>query len=510
MRGLCLWVMMIAASSVAAFGAAPPPDLTLVNDETPLTVGLFSQVAEKSMPSVVSIRIHLKLSADERKEQQKYKDFLENPSDHMDDPDFQKFMQRYFGGQFNDFQDFFLDPENLTVASGAGVIFDSAGHIVTNDHVISRDESQGDIEVKLYDGRTFRGDKVKVVAEAPLVDLAVLKIEGLDLRPAEFGDSEKVRISEPVLAIGHPLELDNSVSEGIISAKGRQIDKAVIEDHFQTTAMINPGNSGGALVNMRGEVVGINIAIATTTRRWQGIGFAVPSNTVRKVVENIIRSGKEGFGYLGIQMLGDSIVGERARLLNWYGLQNGVIVEGTVAGAAADKGGVKPDDIIVEVDGREIEDNQDLIRTVASRPIGDPIKLKVLRPNGKQELEPLDLSLVLGERPSQAELDEQLGAPTEIKAEEPVSQPSRPLGIQVEPAPEGLKILSVDEDSAAQRGMPVALQPGDVILRINWVSVSRIADLADSVDASHVKKRAEHLVHFTREGKLMRTLVPLK
>lgn len=504
-------LLVVAMAAGNAFGAVPvPADLSQVNDETPLTVGLFSKVAQSSMPSVVSIRVHLKLSEEEKKEQQKYKDFLDNPSDHMDDPDFQKFMQRYFGGMFDDFQDFFADPENLTVASGAGVIFDSTGHIVTNDHVIASDQAEGDLEVKLYDGRVFRGNQVKVVAEAPLVDLAVLKIEATDLYPAKFGDSDKVQIGEPVLAIGHPLELDNSVSEGIISAKGRRIDKAIIEDHFQTTAMINPGNSGGALVNMRGQVVGINIAIATTTRRWQGIGFAVPSNTVRKVVENIIKSGKEGFGYLGVQMLSDSLMGERARMLNWYGLKNGVIIEAVIPGAAAEQGGVRVDDVVVEVDGHEIEDNQDLIRSVASRPVGDKVKLKVMRPNEKQGLDPVELVLTLGERPSQAEIDEQLGQPAENKASAPQSQPSLPLGVEVEQTDQGIRIKSVIPESPAQRATPLPLRAGDIIVRVNWVTVRSASDLQAAVRPERVGKRAEHLVHVLREGKLMRMLIPVR
>jgi len=497
-------------AAIPSASSAQGIDLSQVNDNTPVTVGLFSKVAEQALPSVVSIRIHLKLTDEEKKQQEKFKSFLENPSEHMDDPDFKKFMQRYFSGMYEDFQDFFSNPENMTVSSGAGVVFDSMGHIVTNNHVVARQDGEGDLEVRLYDGRVFRGDQVKVVAEAPLVDLAVLKINANDLHPAVFGDSDKVKIGEPVLAIGHPLELENSVSEGIISAKGRRIDKAVIEDHFQTTAMINPGNSGGALVDMHARVIGINIAIATTTRRWQGIGFSVPSNTVRKVVENIIRSGKEGFGYLGVQMMADSLVGERARLLNWYGLKKGVLVEGVVKGAAAEKGGVRADDVITEINGHELEDNQDLIRSVASLPVGEQVKIKLLRPNEKQDLMPLEMKLTLGERPSQEQLDKELGQKNVTKAQAPASRPTPPLGVEVEPTSGGLTIRAVASGSIASRAVPAPLQVGDTLLRVNLLPVRTANDLAAAIKPERIGKRADHLVHFMRNGKLMRTLVPVK
>ena len=183
--------------------------------------------------------------------------------------------------------------------SGSGVIIREDGYLVTSNHVIAEVNPE-DIEITLPDGRSF--GQVALVGTDDLTDLAVLKVEGKDLPHLNWGDSEKLEVGDIVVAVGNPLEFNNSVSEGIVSAKHRVIKKAPIEDLIQTTAMINPGNSGGALVNLDSELVGINMAIATSTGMWSGLGFAIPSKTARGVTDQIIASGKVGRGYLGIEM----------------------------------------------------------------------------------------------------------------------------------------------------------------------------------------------------------------
>jgi serine protease Do len=482
-------------------------DLSQVNDDTPVTVGLYARVAEAVLPSVVSIRVYPQFTEEQKDELDKFRDFQDNPGDHLDDPEFQRFMRRFLDPSYQEFHDFFEDPEGAPSSSGAGVVLDAEGHIVTNRHIIGSPERRNDLEVRLYDGRKFRGDKVKILEESSLVDLAVLKIEADDLRPAHFGDSDKTRAGEPVLAIGHPLEFEHSVSEGIISARGRQIDKAALEDHFQTTAMINPGNSGGALVNMRGEVIGINVAIATNTRRWQGIGFAIPGNLVKEVVENLIRSGREGFGYLGVRMVLDPPNDQRAQYLRWNGMKKGVVVEFAVPGASAEKAGVLAEDIIVEVDGVEIEDNEDLVKHVAQRPVGDSVTLGILRRAEQGEREKLEIEVVLGERPSRKEILKFPNERLELFDKDPSDAEKRDLrlGIEFEAAENGLTVVRVHPGSTA---LQAGLRPSDVLTRINERPVRNEDDFDDALE--QVGKRAEHLVHFEREGHPLWKLVPVK
>ncbi len=502
------------AVCLALTGAfAQPVDLAAVNDDTPITVGLFSQIAEETLPAVVSIKIYPKFTEQEKERLKRIKDFQDNPGDHLDDPEYRWFTERFFNPGFRDLKEFLENPEQVPLASGAGVIFDDQGHIVTNLHVIGGSDARRDLEVRLYDGSRFRGKDVSVVSEAPLVDLAVLKIEPgeVKLTPARWGDSDKTRIAEHVLAIGHPLDLDNTVSAGIISARGRRIDKATVEDHFQTTAMINPGNSGGALVNMHGEVIGINIAIATSagSARWQGIGFAVPSKIVKNVVDNLIKSGREGFGYLGVQMVtAGPPIDRRLQFLRWHDLNAGVLVEDVVEGGPARQAGVQPGDIIAKVDSRPIAGNEDLVQSVARRPVGDIVSLDILRPGVDGALQELNINVKLAERPSQTEISKQLET-NERRAkamEPPAEKPADPpLGLEYEATGGGLKVTRVLPGALASKS---ELREGDLVVKVNYRDVRSAEDLKAAVDA--VGKRASHWIHFERDGVPLWTLAPVK
>ncbi|MCX7014373.1 MAG: trypsin-like peptidase domain-containing protein [Candidatus Sumerlaeota bacterium] len=496
----------------AAFAArAGEIDLSKVNDETPLTVGLFSQIAQQTLQSIVCIRIHPKFSQEDLDKIKKFKDFKDNPADHLDDPDFRRFMERYYDPDLRDLHDFFDNPESLTASAGAGVIFDAEGHIVTNSHVIGSDDSRGDLEVALYDGRTFHGKDVEVVAVSALADLAVLKIAADNLKPARFGDSKATKIGEPVLAIGHPLEFENTVSEGIISAAHRRIEKAIIEDYFQTTAMINPGNSGGALVNMRGEVIGINIAIATNTQRWQGIGFAAPAHIVSEVVGNLIRSGREGFGWVGVQMVPSEPRDERLRYLRWFGLDKGVIVDYVFPGNPADAAGLRQFDIITAIDGKPIDSNAQFVEAVARRPVNDIVKLDVRRPGEEGKLDSLTINVTVGDRPSKSELDAQTEANRKrtdligpATAPDASKLKDNPLGIEVSEGDKGLTITQVLPRSAAER---VDLRTGDALLEVNGLPTRTRKDLDKAL--GEVGKRAEHLIRFDRGGFVFFKLAPV-
>jgi serine protease Do len=260
--------------------------------------------------------------------------------------------------------------------SGSGVIISSEGYIATNNHVVGDADKDG-IEVTLYDRRKFRA---KLIGTDPTTDLAVIKIEATDLRVTSLGNSDNVQVGEWVLAIGNPLGLTSTVTAGIISALGRNIqiinDSYGIENFIQTDAAINPGNSGGALVNMNGELIGINTAIATTNARYQGYGFAVPVNLLKTVAADLIKEGKVRRGYIGIQ-----IKTVDQTLASALGLKKaeGVFVDGVVANGAGAAAGVKERDVVVAVDGKDVNAANELQSIIASKHPGDVVTLKILR-----------------------------------------------------------------------------------------------------------------------------------
>jgi serine protease Do len=305
---------------------------------------------------------------------------------------------------FRDFfgRDFQLPESNSEPIRGlgSGVIVSKDGYILTNNHVV---KDADNIRVGLYDKRQF---DAKLVGADPLTDVAVIKIEGKDLPVARLGDSDALDIGEWVLAVGNPLELNSTVTAGIVSAKGRNIHildgedssengsrnrgNYAIENFIQTDAAINPGNSGGALVNLRAEVVGINTAIATQTGGYMGYGFAIPVNLARKIMSDLIEKGYVTRAWLGIAMKDvDDAVAQR------WGMDRpmGVTVEDVVKASPADKGGLKALDVILKIDGRAMNSSNELQNFVALKKPGETITLGILR-NGK----PAEVTVKLGQR----------------------------------------------------------------------------------------------------------------
>ena len=260
-------------------------------------------------------------------------------------------------------------------SSGSGFLIRQDGYLITNEHVIEDAER---IQVKLADGRRFEG---RLVGKDERVDLALVKIEGTGLPFAPLGDSNRIRVGEFVLALGHPFGLEQTVSLGIVSRKGAPLQVAAPGfDFIQTDAAVNPGNSGGPLVNMAGEVVGINSMAA----RNGTIGFAIPVNIVKGLLPQLASKGKVEWGWLGVGIaeIGDEDVPK-------YHLKapRGVLIRNVVAGQPADKGGVKADDVILAVDGAQIEGPRDLQRIISSTPVGRAVKLYVMRAGKETELE---------------------------------------------------------------------------------------------------------------------------
>lgn len=264
--------------------------------------------------------------------------------------------------------------QQLEEASGSGVIVSEDGYIVTNNHVV---DQAADIVVSLYNGS---GYKAKIIGTDPATDLAVLKIDEKNLPPAVLANSDDVNVGDWVLAVGNPFNLASTVTAGIVSAKARNIhilsDNSAIESFIQTDAAVNPGNSGGALVNLNGEQIGINTAIATPTGTYAGYSFAVPSNIVRKVMTDLIEHGEVFRGYLGVVI----------QDLNWQlaeqlGLKvnKGVVVANLVKSGPADRAGIRVKDVILEIGGSPVNSTSRLQEIVASHKPGDQLEVVVDR-----------------------------------------------------------------------------------------------------------------------------------
>jgi serine protease Do len=280
----------------------------------------------------------------------------------------------------------FFGPDQEPIPSrgyGSGVIITADGYIATNNHVVDG-ASKGSIEVTLHDKRTLRA---RLVGTDPSTDLAVIKVESKNLPAAALGNSDEAQVGEWVLAVGNPLQLTSTVTAGIISAIGRNIriieDNYGIENFIQTDAAINPGNSGGALVNLKGEVIGINTAIATTNQRYQGYGFAVPVNLLKVVAQDLIEHGEVKRGYIGVSITAvDPTTGKAMGLSEG----RGVFVQRVIPDGAGDRAGLLTEDIILSVDGKDVNEANELQAIVATKRPGDVVTLKVWRDQKEREI----------------------------------------------------------------------------------------------------------------------------
>ncbi|MEW6585157.1 MAG: DegQ family serine endoprotease, partial [Nitrospirota bacterium] len=285
----------------------------------------------------------------------------------LDDP----FFRRFFGNRPPD-----KPREHKRSGLGSGVIVDKNGYILTNNHVV---KGADEIKVKLSDNREFTG---KVIGSDPQTDLAVVKIDSDNLPVLKLGDSDRLQIGETVLAVGNPFGLNQTVTSGIVSATGRaNVGIADYEDFIQTDAAINPGNSGGALVNVSGELVGINTAIFSTSGGYQGIGFAIPSNMAKSVMESLISSGKVVRGWLGIYI--QPLTKELAKQFN-ISDEKGALVGDVIEDSPAEKAGMQRGDIVLEFEGKKVEDPRSLRNMVAGTRPGKEVTVKLVR-DGKQK-----------------------------------------------------------------------------------------------------------------------------
>jgi serine protease Do len=350
---------------------------------------------------------------------------------------------------------------------GSGVIVSKDGYIITNNHVV---DGADELTVRLSDQREL---KAEVVGTDPESDVAVLKVDADHLVPAHLGDSTAIEVGDWVVAVGDPFGLDHTVTAGIISAKGRgNMGLATFENFIQTDAAINPGNSGGPLVDLDGQVIGINTAITTQTGGSLGIGFAIPSNMVQNVFDGILKHGKVERGWLGIVI--QPLTPDLAKSFGYEG-HNGALVGEVVAGGPAAEAGLEAGDIIVEFDGKPVDSSRDLQLAVAADPPNKKISLEAFR-NGKTR----QFDVRLGERPS----PEQMRTGTY----QPEASPSFGLIVE-ELTPE----LAARLDLEDQHGVVVAqlepggpaeeagLQPGDLIVEVGNTRVNSVQDYEDAM-----------------------------
>ncbi len=351
--------------------------------------------------------------------------------------------------------------------SGSGVIISSDGYIVTNNHVI---ENAMNITVTLPDNRTF---KAKVIGRDPATDIALIKINADSLPVLPFGNSDNLKVGQWVLAIGNPFNLTSTVTAGIVSAKGRSVSimdrRYAIESFIQTDAAINPGNSGGALVNTKGELVGINTAIASPTGVFAGYGFAVPVNIVKKVVADLLEYGTVQRAYLGAQVA--NINDELAHKFNLKTYQ-GVLVVGVTDGGAAKAAGIKAGDVITAVDGIQVTDVPELLEKIGQHRPGDKVTITILRGNKK-----IDIPVTLRNSEGKTSLEVQqrvdlLGATFENLTQDEKAK----LGIKY-----GVRVV----DLGPGKLRAVGVRPGFIIVKINDKPVKSVDALKKIINNLH-------------------------
>ncbi len=389
----------------------------------------FVEVAKKVKPSVVAIRSERTVTV--------------SP--------WQGFGEDFFKG--TPYEDFFKQHggppvKRKQMGEGSGVIVDQKGYILTNYHVVAEAEK---ITVHLFDGRELKGT---VRGTDSRTDLAVVHVEATDLPVATLGDSDKIQVGEWAIAVGSPFGLEETVTVGVISAKGRSgLGTGNYEDFIQTDASINPGNSGGPLVNISGEVIGINSMII---QPGQGIGFAIPINLARNIMLELIKTGKVIRPWVGIGL--QDITSD---LMKFFNLKEkeGALISQVYAGSPAEKAGLKVGDVVAEVDGAKIKNSQDVVREVLKKKVGQKVNFVVLREGKRLEISVTTAQMPekLGQRGTAKPAKEWFG----LRVSNVTPEIAKQLGLS---KTEGVAIVSVQPNSM---GQAAGLKPGDIVLEVN-------------------------------------------
>lgn len=435
LMGLILLVLM--AAPVMAWAAVP------------MVPAGFSKLAEQAKPGVVNIQTVKTLQGGGRV----FKHFFGSPFGGQ--PGMEDFLGPFFNQQ----------PQNRTERSlGSGFIIDKKGYIVTNHHVIKDADK---VKVILHDNKEY---DAKIIGVDPMTDLALIKIEAKGLKPLKFGSSDEAAVGSWVVAIGSPFGLEQTVTAGIISAKGRIIGSGPYDDFIQTDASINPGNSGGPLLNLDGEVIGINTAIV---KSGQGIGFAIPADMATGIIEQLTESSHVSRGWLGV-----AIQDVSKEMAEYYKLEpgEGVYVAKSYEENPAYEAGIRQGDVIISINGKKINSSRDLTITIANLKVDQKIKVKLIR-EGKEKTIPVRL----GKRPDQIADNQSLG----LNQYDDFGFMFKPVDNEIAQRlgyPMGIKGLIVSQIKpntlAAQSGVRV----GDLLVEINHNKIKTVADYSGALN----------------------------
>jgi serine protease Do len=448
-------VKVLHSDTQVQFNTTPPivanQDLKSMNDA-------FVEISKTVTPSVVYIVVKTDPKKNDKKDNEQFKFFF--------GPDFE------------------MPEQGPEMGSGSGVIISKDGYIVTNNHVVKGAGEHG-IRVTLTDKREF---DAKVIGLDPNTDLAVIKIEANDLPEVSLGNSDNVQVGQWVLAVGNPLGLNNTVTAGIVSALGRNIGinggGYAIENFIQTDAAINPGNSGGALVDINGQLIGINSAIQTNTGYYQGYGFAIPVNIVRNVTQELIKNGKVSRGYIGVQI---QTVDETMAKALGLDKAKGVLVQSVQKGGGGDEAGLQSGDVILMVDGKEVNASNELQVYINSKHPGDVVKVTLYREGKTMDK---DVTLKPRTEDNETAINDNSGKKEEMGTKSTMTV--KALGLSVTDINSQIKekysisggvvITSVDKFSDAfLRG----LQEGVVIVEANKKKVNSADDLSDAISGKN-------------------------
>ena len=462
----------------AARPFAGAPDAKLLPAPSPVELSnSFATIAEAVEPAVVNINTESTVRVSRRR--------FSSP----DEAPFDDFFDRLFrpeGPQGDS-----ANPAFKQQSLGSGVILDKNGYIMTNYHVVvreSEDKPVDRIHVFIHGEDSSKGYVAKIVGMDKPTDLAVIKIDhGKSVAVAQFGDSDSMRVGDWVLAVGSPFGLEATVTAGIISAKGRNSRSEIepgpegqFKRFIQTDAAINPGNSGGPLVNLAGQVIGINTAIATRHGTSDGVGFAMPSNTARRVYNALVSTGAVHRGAIGVTFHPNPAA------LRSFGADHGVVIDGVEPGTPAERAGLRVGDVIVSIDGKPLSSGDDLVAVVADSDIGKKLKVDFLR-----DRRPMSAMVEVGDR---NKIVGQLRT-NQLRVERPSGEESGGggvLGVSVRPltreqgqkvaelaeklhlgSAQGVRVAEIKPDSFAEE---LGVQPGDVVLSINHQPVASIDD----------------------------------
>ena len=443
-------VLMTTALILTILVLHPTANVWAVSMDQPAIPESFSKLAETVSPAVVNISTVKTIKGGGPV----FRHFHQNPPGDQDP--FNDFFDKFFGNE--------QQREFKQRSLGSGFIIDKDGYIVTNNHVI---DDADEIKVKLNSGKEY---DAKIIGRDPSTDIALIKIKAdSSYSVAKLGDSDALKVGEWVVAIGSPFGLAHTVTAGIVSAKGRVIGSGPYDDFIQTDASINPGNSGGPLLNMKGNVIGINTAIIAS---GQGIGFAIPVNMAKDVIKQLKEQGEVTRGWLGvgIQDINDEMA-------DYYGIKDkeGVLVSKVFPGDPADEAGIKTKDIITEVNGQKIKSSHELTRIIADFHVGEKVKIKVLR-DGKEKTFIVKIAKRQQAKIASSNMPYKKQEAFGIQVSDLTPEISNRLNLQ---ETEGVVVTDVQSGS---QGDDKGVQARDIIKEINHKSINSVDDYNNAIN----------------------------